>query len=230
MSNQAKEHRGSLLPRISVTRPVTVTMCLVALLVVGIVALTRIPMQAFPSGLEQKQLWVWVSSQENTSTKENDEQISQPMVEYLQGVKGLRLLWSSCGTWGANARLEFRNDVDMALAYGQVVDAVERLKLALPREVRDNVRIWNRSYILDEPTQDDLDSVRQADIQSAYCFFLRGRFFFVSSGGSLPAPTMRCNTFSGVRGYRLICRSLRGFWPFSATIILSCNELSASPL
>ncbi len=150
MNKQVKEHRGSLLPRISVSRPVTVTMCLAALLVVGIVALTRIQMEAFPSGLERKQLWVWAGSQENSSPRENDEQISQPMVEHLQTVKGLRLLWSSCGIWGANARLEFRNDVDMTIAYNQVVDAVERLKLVLPRETRDNVGIWKYNKDTDE--------------------------------------------------------------------------------
>ena len=152
MMNESKKSKGGLLPRISVNRPVTVTMCLVALLVVGIVALTRIQMEAFPSGLEPKQLWVWAGSQENSSPRENDEQISQPMVEHLQTVKGLRLLWSSCGIWGANARLEFRNDVDMAIAYGQVVDAVERLKLVLPREVRDNVGIWKYNKDTDETT------------------------------------------------------------------------------
>ena len=140
--NESKRSKGALLPRISVTRPVTVTMCLVALLVVGLVALARIPMQAFPSGLEPRVLWVWVETQKNTPTKEKDQDIGRTMVEYLQMVKGVRLLWTSSETRGVHTRIEFRNDVDMALAYGQVVDAVERMKPALPEEVRDNTRIW----------------------------------------------------------------------------------------
>ena len=152
MMNKSKKSKGALLPRISVTRPVTVTMCLVALLVVGIVALTRIQMEGVPIRPgAQAALGVGGFAREQFP-RENDEQISQPMVEHLQTVKGLRLLWSSCGIWGANARLEFRNDVDMAIAYGQVVDAVERLKLVLPREVRDNVGIWKYNKDTDETT------------------------------------------------------------------------------
>ena len=40
----------ALLPRISVNRPVTVAMCLVALLLVGVVAYFRVPVKLFPSG------------------------------------------------------------------------------------------------------------------------------------------------------------------------------------
>ena len=41
------EERSSLLPRLSVNRPVTVTMCLLALLVVGAVAYSQIPVKRF---------------------------------------------------------------------------------------------------------------------------------------------------------------------------------------
>ena len=54
------KEKSSLLPRISVSRPVTVVMCLLALTVVGAVSYSRIRLQAFPSGQEWKRLWVWV--------------------------------------------------------------------------------------------------------------------------------------------------------------------------
>ncbi len=140
--NESKKSKGGLLPSISVNRPVTVTMCLVALLVVGAVAYTRVPIQAFASGLEGRTLWVWVPSQENTSTKENDQQIARQKIEYLQTVKGIRRIWTNSSTGGVFTTLDFKTDVDMSLAYVRVVDALERLKPALPEDVRDNISIY----------------------------------------------------------------------------------------
>ncbi len=141
MTNESTKDKGALLPRISVTRPVTVTMCLVALLVVGAVAYTRIPIQAFASGLEGRTLWVWIPTQRNTPTKEKDQQIARPKVAYLQTVKGIQRIWTNCSTWGVFTTLDFKTDADMALAYGRVVEALERLKPALPEEVRDDISI-----------------------------------------------------------------------------------------
>ena len=49
------------LPRFSVDRPVTVTMSLVSLLVVGYIAYTRIPLMLIPEGLDFPQLFVWTA-------------------------------------------------------------------------------------------------------------------------------------------------------------------------
>ena len=76
---------AALLPRISVTRPVTVTMCLVALLVIGAVAYSQIRLQAFPSGWEWKYLWVWVRARDS-SPKENDQQICRLFEEYFDAI------------------------------------------------------------------------------------------------------------------------------------------------
>ena len=53
---------ASLLPRISVTRPVTVTVCLVALLAVGLVSYSRIRIQAFATGLDSSFIYVGLTS------------------------------------------------------------------------------------------------------------------------------------------------------------------------
>ena len=80
--------RQALLPRISISRPVTVAMCLVALLVIGCVSYAKIRLQAFPSGWEWKRLWVWVDSRD-TSPKENDQEICRLFETYLGTVKNL---------------------------------------------------------------------------------------------------------------------------------------------
>ncbi|MDP6778250.1 MAG: efflux RND transporter permease subunit, partial [Candidatus Latescibacteria bacterium] len=132
--------RSSILPRISVTRPVAVTMCLVALLVVGLVAYSRIQLQAFPSGWEWKHLWVWVDWP-NASPQEKDQKICRLFMEYLGTVKDLRRIRTWAGRW-TDASLSFRAEADMSLVYNQVMDRVERMKLELPEEARDNVGVW----------------------------------------------------------------------------------------
>ncbi len=55
------ESRKYLLPRISVERPVSVVMLLVAALVVGYIAYSRIPLNLVPDGIESDRLFIWVS-------------------------------------------------------------------------------------------------------------------------------------------------------------------------
>ena len=139
---EPKSRQDSFLPRISVTRPVTVTMCLVALLVVGAVAYSRLSVQAFPSGWEWRWLWVAVNSR-GTSPLEVDRNIRRPIEEHLRTVKGYRKIRAYSSTqWGLWLGLEFRQDADLDLAYNQMVDRLERAKLDLPADVRDFVHLW----------------------------------------------------------------------------------------
>ena len=130
-----------LLPRISVNRPVTVTMCLLALLVIGAVAYSRIGVQLFPSGFTPKFLWVNIRYR-NATPQEVEQQLARPLEETLKTVKGIKRIRTYSGSWGVGAPLEFRQDADMTLAYNQVMDRLERLKPSLPQASRDNVWVW----------------------------------------------------------------------------------------
>ena len=141
--------RQALLPRISVSRPVTVAMCLVALLVIGCVSYAKIRLQAFPSGWEWKRLWVWVDSRD-TSPKENDQEICRLFETYLGTVKNLESMRTWAGKDWANAGLRFRPETDMSLAYNQVMDRLDRMKLELPPEKRDRTGVWKYNEETDQ--------------------------------------------------------------------------------
>ncbi len=139
------EERSSLLPRLSVNRPVTVTMCLLALLVVGAVAYSQIPVKLFPSGFDPPYLGVGIQYR-GATPRELEQQIARPLEERLRTVKGIEKIWSySSSRRGVNAHMRFRQDADMVLAYNQVVDQVERLKPELPEDARDNIWIWKHN-------------------------------------------------------------------------------------
>ncbi len=137
------DRQSALLPRISVNRPVTVTMCLVALLLVGIVAYFRVPVKLFPSGFTPAFLFVDIEyNHRNASPQEAEQQIARPLEELLHTVKGIKRIRTYSASYGVDAPIEFQPDTDMDLAYNQVVDRLERLKLNLPEEVRDHVRVY----------------------------------------------------------------------------------------
>lgn len=133
--------RHSVIPRISVTRPVTVTMCLIALLIVGAVAYLRTPVQLFPSGFNPPFLWVGVNYPGSTP-QEIEQQIARPLEEVLRTIKGIKTVRTYSSTWGCSAPLDFRQDTDMDVAYNQLQDRMERLKPQLPEEARDRIEVW----------------------------------------------------------------------------------------
>ena len=69
--------RDYLLPRLSVDRPVTVVMILTALLVVGYIAYTLIPLNLVPRGRDDKRLWVLIPYP-NASPEETERSIVLP--------------------------------------------------------------------------------------------------------------------------------------------------------
>ena len=133
----------AFLPRLSVNRPVSVMMCLMALLVVGLVSYVRVPVQLFPSGFTPAFLYVGINyTHRNSTPQESEQQVARPLEEALRTVKGIKRIRTFSDTYGVSAPIEFQPETDMNLAYNQVMDRLERLKLQLPEDARDQVRVW----------------------------------------------------------------------------------------
>ncbi|MFH1568751.1 MAG: efflux RND transporter permease subunit [Gemmatimonadota bacterium] len=135
-----------LLPRFSVSRPVTVVMILLALLVVGVIAYTRVPLGLLPDGLEEPWLGAWVPYP-NSSPFEVEQKIARRVegaVATIPGVRDIRTNSSAGGCWTS---MSFRSGTDMREAYAQVRDRMDRLMPELPDEVE---RIWIRKWDPDD--------------------------------------------------------------------------------
>jgi len=116
-------------------------MVLAALLVLGSLAYSRVPVKLFPDGLEFGQLYVRVDYR-NSSPQESEQQITQPLEESLRAIKGVERLRTWSDDRGTRANLSFRQGTDLSLAYNQVIDRLDRLKPQLPEESRDRVRVY----------------------------------------------------------------------------------------
>ena len=86
------------LPEIAIKRPVTVLMVLISLIVLGGVALIRLPL-AFMPDITEPQLFVQLPYQ-NASPEQVERMIVRPVEDALGSVKGLQSMWSRCGSDG----------------------------------------------------------------------------------------------------------------------------------
>ena len=141
-----KETHQHLIPRLSVTRPVTVVMVLLALLVVGTIAYVRIPLSLTPQGLEERWLGMWINYP-NAGPIEVEQKIALKVEEALATVPRIRKIRTSSERNGCWTSVSFRQETDMREAYNQMRDRADRLLLELPDEVD---HIWMRNWDPDD--------------------------------------------------------------------------------
>ncbi|HJP31521.1 MAG TPA: efflux RND transporter permease subunit [Candidatus Latescibacteria bacterium] len=136
--------RGSWLPRLSVDRPVSVIMVVIATLVVGYVAYSRIPLALFPSGMDGDRLHIRVSYAD-ASPEEVEEKITRPLEEAIATVPRIAKVQSGAYRGGAWARVEFQPHTDMHEAYAALRDRMDRLMPEMPDDVeRIRLRKWDQ--------------------------------------------------------------------------------------
>lgn len=146
MSERKKQ---ALLPRLSVNRPVTVVMIFVALLVVGYIAYTKIPLEMMPSGFEPPFMGVWVPYP-NASPEEVQQQITRPVEEMLGTVRNVQSLRSRIRRDFSWTRVEFKQGTDMDMAYAELRDRMDRVMPDLPDDVE---RVYVRRFDMDDEAQ-----------------------------------------------------------------------------
>ena len=136
--------RGYLLPRLSLDRPVTVVMALAALLVVGAVAYTRIPLDLVPSGLEGDRLYVR-AAYPDASPAEVEREVVRPLEEAIATVPRVARVTSGANRGGGWANVRFQAGTDMHEAYADLRDRIDRAMPELPEEIeRVQVLRWNQ--------------------------------------------------------------------------------------
>lgn len=136
------------IPRLSVYRPVTVVTAFLVVVVVGLIAAVRIPIQMMPSGFSPPQLWTWIPYEDSTPG-DTEERVVRPLEEQFSTIPGLLHMESASRSDNANLSLEFHGDTDMDEAYNAVADRIERAMPSLPSDV-ERVYTW-RFDPTDEP-------------------------------------------------------------------------------
>ncbi len=123
------------LPEIAIRRPVTTLMIIISLVVLGAVALLRLPL-AFMPDVQQPELFVQLPY-ENASPEQVERMVVRPVEDALGSLKGLKSMWSRCGSDGGNIRLGFDWSTDMHLARVEVWEQIDRVRGDLPDDMGD---------------------------------------------------------------------------------------------
>lgn len=159
-----KLNKESFLPRISINKPVTVVMTLTALLVVGYIAFTQIAVELMPAGFVPPFLGVYVPYP-NSNPQEVEEQIAKPIEEQIQTISGVRNVRTNSFSNGCWTFIEFSQDTDMDLAYSQLRDRMDRVKIELPEDVE---RLYVRKWSDDDDPVLWLALIQKEDVEDPY--------------------------------------------------------------
>jgi hydrophobic/amphiphilic exporter-1 (mainly G- bacteria), HAE1 family len=115
----------------SLKRPVTVTMFFVSLLVIGLIAASRLPLEQFP---EVSPPFIMVQLPYAGSTPEEVERtVLRPVEEALSTLSGIKSLRASARADGANVFIEFSDwDRDVAIAASEARERIDAIRGELP--------------------------------------------------------------------------------------------------
>ncbi len=141
----SREPFTTAIPRFSVTRPVTVTMLLLTILVVGYISYTRIPLALHPEGYEGSMLHVSVQYS-NASPREVEEKITRKIEDIIGTVPDVRRVNSYSSSGYSYTRVYFHTGTNLRAAYAALSDRMDRVKPTLPDDVdRISVRRYDQN-------------------------------------------------------------------------------------
>ncbi|MCX8063602.1 MAG: efflux RND transporter permease subunit [Candidatus Hydrogenedentes bacterium] len=121
------------LPDISISRPITVIMVAISLLVLGYISWNRIPLKFLPK-VDRPYIGCFIPYL-GGSPEQVEQQIAIPVEGEFRTIPGLRSISSTSSPNGCMVNLWFDLNTDMTIATADVRDRIERLKLVLPQEV-----------------------------------------------------------------------------------------------
>ncbi len=118
------------LPRLAVHRPVLTVMTILIVIILGVVSLTRLPIDLMPS-ITYPTLSI-NTTYENASPEEIEELITRPLEEAMGAVPGVEEIYSISSEGSSNVRVMFSWGTDLDTASNDVRDRIDRVIRRLP--------------------------------------------------------------------------------------------------
>ncbi len=115
-------------------------MGLLMTLVLGMIAYTRIKVELFPSGMEDKRLMIR-ADYDNSTPLDTLDKVVEPMEDILGTVTGIERIHTRAYSSTARAYVYFHNSVNMDDAYDDIKDRMDRVLPELPEEVEE-IRVY----------------------------------------------------------------------------------------
>ncbi|MFO0632200.1 MAG: efflux RND transporter permease subunit [Nannocystaceae bacterium] len=118
---------------LALSRPVTVGMALVALVLLGIIGLSRMPLSFLPSQ-QAARAFVRVDIA-RTSPEVLERELIRPLEEAVAGLRGVARMQVGSGGWGVRMNLEFQPGEDADARKLELRDRIDRVRGELPEFV-----------------------------------------------------------------------------------------------
>jgi len=125
------------LPQLSISRPVSVVMFYIAVVLLGVISLSRLPQELFPP-ITYPQLTV-VTIYPNAAPEEVENQISKPIEEGVGTVGGLNRVLSKSKEGLSLVMAQFGWNQDMDLASLSLREKVDLIKARIPSEASEPI-------------------------------------------------------------------------------------------
>ena len=161
----ASAQMGSALAGFSVRRPVTISMLFVSLVVMGLIAATRIPLVLMPD-VQFPFLFVYVPYP-NATPQQIQETITRPLEEVIATIPGVKQMSSTSAADSAQIQVQFDWNTDVGMVRAQVREKVDQIRNDLPDDVR---RIVVRNFGSDDFPILEATISSARDLRSAYDF------------------------------------------------------------
>ncbi len=126
-----------------VTRPILILMITLTILVVGGIALFKLPIQAFPNGFAGSRINLWIPVREQ-NPKEVEEKIYAPLEGQLLTIPGIESVRGWCSSRGVRVFIELNPGLDPRLAVAEVRDRIQRARPSWPSDI-DRWWSWRES-------------------------------------------------------------------------------------
>ncbi|MDH3197917.1 MAG: efflux RND transporter permease subunit, partial [Candidatus Krumholzibacteria bacterium] len=123
------------LPELAIKRHVTTLMIIVSLVVLGAVALFRLPLAFLPE-VDEPHIFVRLPYA-SASPDQVERMVVRPVEDALGSLRGLREMWSHCDAEGGVIRMQFDWSMDMNVMRSDVWEKIDRIRRDLPEDLGD---------------------------------------------------------------------------------------------
>jgi HAE1 family hydrophobic/amphiphilic exporter-1 len=140
--------RSWSLSDLALARPVTVAMLLVAVFLLGTIAVVKLPL-AFLPGESVSRVRVRVNLS-TTSPELLEREVIRPLEEAIAGVRELDTIRVSSGSWGVRMDLEFQAGTDIDARKLELRERIDRARASLPDTIQ-TIELSSSQGPADEP-------------------------------------------------------------------------------
>lgn len=125
---------------LTVSRPIAMGVLFVTLVLLGLIAYSRIPLQFLPGGIQGTRFTIGIPNP-GSSAQENVDKIARVLEEQFRTIQNIEEVKSYSSAGNVRIRVKYSGEANTDLAKAELRDRIERARPELPDEV-DEIWVW----------------------------------------------------------------------------------------